>query len=90
MTRLSNLIKVLETYFYNNDNSDKIMESIIKTKNLTEISAIFSKYNINVPGNFLSLFSTMEVIINLNKELSKKNTDFGMYLSGYLLENEFD
>lgn len=44
---------------------------------------------ISLPSNFISLFSTLKIVLELSNNCMKENTDFNIFLSGYMMENDF-
>ena len=60
------------------------------TKSNELLEKILSDNRIEIPSNFISLFTTLKIILDLQKTCKKNNPMFSSYLAGYMMENDFD
>ena len=59
------------------------------SKDTNIIKKILNNDNIILPSNFISLFSTLKIVFELQAECQKLNPDFNKYILGYMIENDF-
>ena len=65
-------------------------QEILKKSSSEIINLILKDKNIQLPSNFLSLFTTLKIVLDLQKTCKKTNPDFDNFLAGYMMENDFD
>lgn len=91
------LIAFLESIIYkecDNDN-ERVPIKTIYGKSLKTLSTsgllknIKNNSNFRIPANFLSLFTTLEIIFVLFDDCKKKNPDFNKFVMGYMMDNCF-
>lgn len=71
-----------------NSPDDLYLEKKIKDINL--LKDILDNDDVILPSNFISLFSTLKIVFDLQADCKKINPDFNSYLAGYMMDNEFD
>lgn len=60
------------------------------SKDVDLLKDILDNDEVILPSNFISLFSTLKIVFELQADCKKKNPDFNSYLAGYMMDNEFD
>mgnify|MGYP001163513933 CR=1 FL=1 len=93
-----NLINFVESLLIENNNINlnnfniiyKNNQEILKKSSSEIINLILKDKNIQLPSNFLSLFTTLKIVLDLQKTCKKTNPDFDNFLAGYMMENDFD
>lgn len=60
------------------------------SKDVDLLKDILDNDEVILPSNFISLFSTLKIVFELQADCKKINPDFNSYLAGYMMDNEFD
>lgn len=63
---------------------------LVKKKNKDFIKDILDNDEIILPSNFISLFSTLKILFELQSQCKKNNPDFDSFLAGYMMDNDFN
>jgi len=95
--------KKLQKFIKKRDNEELILflkEIMINTpdelnlkkhsKDVDLLKDILDNDDVTLPSNFISLFSTLKIVFELQADCKKINPDFNSYLAGYMMDNEFD